>query len=167
MNVNPSTSMIATIQNTSSGLQGPQPIQNPSQNPQQLPAPQQNSLNPLNPLNPPNPPNPLPMAQPQTAKPPKINPFKGDPCRFQTFQDKLGLIFDGYSTTFQDTQGNTDDRKKIIYTLQNMTDGNAAGFWNSFMKEHWDNTNNHYDYGSWTNFNNILEENFKHKIKAT
>ncbi|KAF9444996.1 hypothetical protein P691DRAFT_762885 [Macrolepiota fuliginosa MF-IS2] len=76
----------------------------------------------------PNSPNPLPMTQPQTAKPPKINPFKGDPCCFQTFQDELRLIFDGYSTTFQDNQGNTDDRKKIIYALQNMTDGNAAGF---------------------------------------
>ncbi|KAF9441666.1 hypothetical protein P691DRAFT_766020 [Macrolepiota fuliginosa MF-IS2] len=107
------------------------------------------------------------MAQPQTAKPPKINPFKGDPHHFQTFQDKLRLIFDGYSTAFQDAQGNPDDRKKIIYTLQNMTDGNAAGFQNSFMKKHWDNTNNCYNYGSWTNFNNILEENFKPKIKAT
>ncbi|KAF9439987.1 hypothetical protein P691DRAFT_768484 [Macrolepiota fuliginosa MF-IS2] len=159
-NVNPSTSTIAMIPNTSSRLQGPQPILNPSQNPQQLPAPQQN------PLNPPNPPNPLPMAQPQTAKPPKINPFKGDPCHFQTFQDELRLIFDGYSTAFQDAQGNTDDRKKIIYALQNMTDRNAAGFRNGFMKKHWDNTNNHYDYGSWTNFNNILEENFKPKIEA-
>ncbi|KAF9439446.1 hypothetical protein P691DRAFT_769740 [Macrolepiota fuliginosa MF-IS2] len=35
------------------------------------------------------------------------------------------------------------------------------------MKEHWDNTNNHYNYGSWTNFNNILGENFKPKIEAT
>ncbi|KAF9440241.1 hypothetical protein P691DRAFT_768066 [Macrolepiota fuliginosa MF-IS2] len=166
MNANPSTSTIATIQNTSSGPQGPQPIQNLRQNPQQLPAPQQNPPNLLNPPNPPNPPNPLPMAQPQTAKPPKINPFKGDPHRFQTFQDELRLIFDSHSTAFQDTQGNTDDRKKIIYALQNMTNGNAAGFQNSFMKEHWDNTNNRYDYGPWTNFNNILEENFKPKIKA-
>ncbi|KAF9441193.1 hypothetical protein P691DRAFT_791901 [Macrolepiota fuliginosa MF-IS2] len=116
MNVNSSTSTIAMIQNTSSGPQGPQPIQNPSQNPQQLPAPQQNPLNPPNPPNPPNP-NPLPMAQLQTAKPPKINPFKGDPCHFQTFQDKLRLIFDGYLTAFQDNQGKTDDRKKIIYAL--------------------------------------------------
>ncbi|KAF9439590.1 hypothetical protein P691DRAFT_769351 [Macrolepiota fuliginosa MF-IS2] len=106
------------------------------------------------------------MAQPQTAKLPKINPFKGDPCYFQTFQDELRLIFNSYSTAFQDAQGNTDDRKKIIYALQNMTDGNTAGFRNGFMKEHWDNTNNHYDYGSWTNFNNILEENFKPKIKV-
>ncbi|KAF9439849.1 hypothetical protein P691DRAFT_768714 [Macrolepiota fuliginosa MF-IS2] len=66
------------------------------------------------------------MAQPQTAKPLKINPFKGDPHCFQTFQDELRLIFDSYSTTFQDAQGNTDDRKKIIYALQNMTNGNAA-----------------------------------------
>ncbi|KAF9439718.1 hypothetical protein P691DRAFT_769058 [Macrolepiota fuliginosa MF-IS2] len=127
-NANPSTSMIATIQNTSSRLQGPQPIQNPSQNPQQLQAPQQNPLNlNLNPQNPSNP-NPLPMAQPQTTKPPKINLFKGDPHCFQTFQDELRLIFDGYPTAFQDNQGNADDQKKIIYALQNMTNGNTAGF---------------------------------------
>ncbi|KAF9441388.1 hypothetical protein P691DRAFT_766345 [Macrolepiota fuliginosa MF-IS2] len=167
MNVNPSTSMIAMIQNTSSRPQGPQPIPNPNQNPQQLLAPQQNPPHPPNPLNPPNPPNPLPMAQPQTAKPLKINPFKGDPCHFQTFQDELRLIFDSYSAAFQDAQGNIDDRKKIIYALQNITNGNAAGFQNGFMKEHWDNTNNCYDYSSWTNFNSILEENFKPKIEVT
>ncbi|KAF9441764.1 hypothetical protein P691DRAFT_765912 [Macrolepiota fuliginosa MF-IS2] len=137
-NANPSTSMIATIQNTSSRLQGPQLIQNLSQNPQQLPAPQQNPLNPNpNPQNPPNP-NPLPMAQPQTAKSPKINPFNGDSCHFQTLQDELRLIFDGYPTAFQNNQGN----------------------------EHWDNTTNCYDYSSWTDFNNNLEENFKPKIKS-
>ncbi|KAF9439874.1 hypothetical protein P691DRAFT_768673 [Macrolepiota fuliginosa MF-IS2] len=39
-NINPSTSTIAMIQNTSFGLQAPQLIQNPSQNPQYPPVPQ-------------------------------------------------------------------------------------------------------------------------------
>lgn len=103
-------------------------------------------------------------SQQNGSKLPDAPKYDGKPSGFRAFEDQLKVIFLAHPQHFR-TDAGVSNEKKILYALQGLYEGTAAGYRNSFLNRKYDHATDSYNFGTWQAFIDGLRTQFQSRTE--